>query len=297
MHQITPHTEAYSTSKTAAYGYGTYTSTTNKSMYVKNSKTGYTYFGARYLDSELSVWLSVDPLASKYPSLSPYAYVANNPIMLKDPDGRDIVPGNDKASGLIRKAIRRVFGSDRIADEIFTYKNGKITTKEKMAGMSFKKFKRKLNRSARKHKGRRGKKKYSKDQLQAAYSIYQKADSEKDIVVTAVTSYTMIQGNEYYKSTNSREKSNYKVSGSEAKKLVNEFIKIEDHSKIILSLPLEMGGGRENRDVEIVNNKTAYLRREIPNGIKVYPSGNMIIDITNTTTKNAVGVMTEVLTK
>ncbi len=41
-------------------------------------------------------WLSVDPLADKYPSLSPYAYCANNPVMLVDPDGRDIEPGSLK---------------------------------------------------------------------------------------------------------------------------------------------------------------------------------------------------------
>ncbi|MDL2262919.1 hypothetical protein LJC11_05405 [Bacteroidales bacterium OttesenSCG-928-I21] len=48
------------------------------------------YFEARYYDSDVSIWLSVDPLASKYPSLSPYVYCANNPVMLVDPDGRSI---------------------------------------------------------------------------------------------------------------------------------------------------------------------------------------------------------------
>ncbi|MDL2230809.1 hypothetical protein LJB75_00135 [Bacteroidales bacterium OttesenSCG-928-L19] len=38
---------------------------------------------------ELGSWQSVDPLASKYPSLSPYVYCANNPVILVDPDGRD----------------------------------------------------------------------------------------------------------------------------------------------------------------------------------------------------------------
>ena len=34
-------------------------------------------------------WLSVDPMADKYPSLSPYAYCAWNPVKLVDPDGED----------------------------------------------------------------------------------------------------------------------------------------------------------------------------------------------------------------
>jgi RHS repeat-associated protein len=58
---------------------------------IKDAETGYNYFGARYYDSKLSVWLSVDPLSDKYPSLSPYTYCANNPIMMVDPDGRMIL--------------------------------------------------------------------------------------------------------------------------------------------------------------------------------------------------------------
>jgi RHS repeat-associated protein len=57
---------------------------------IKDAETGYNYFGARYYDSGLSVWLSVDPLSDKYPTLSPYTYCANNPIMMVDPDGRRI---------------------------------------------------------------------------------------------------------------------------------------------------------------------------------------------------------------
>ncbi len=256
------------------------------------------YFGARYYASDLSVWLSVDPLASKYPSMSPYMYVAGNPVKLIDPDGRDIVPGNDKASSLIRKSIRRVFGNDKIADEIFVYKkNGNITTRKEMSGLSFRKFKRKLKKAARKHKGRRGKKKYTKKELKDAYSIYQKADSEKEIIITAVSSYSLIEGDKYYNSTNSNEHSNYSVKGSEAINLVNEFIKIEEHSEVLLDIPIEMGGGSTNRDIEIVNNKTAYLKNEIPKGTRVYPSGNVIIDITNSTPRKEVSIMKEVLTK
>ena len=56
----------------------------------KDSETGLSYFGSRYYSSGLSIWLSVDPMSDKYPSLSPYTYCANNPVKLVDPDGREI---------------------------------------------------------------------------------------------------------------------------------------------------------------------------------------------------------------
>ena len=74
-----------------------------------HAETGFSYFGARYYDSDiLTGWLSVDPMADKYPNLSPYAYcgwtrptgadehrliefnIANNPVRLVDPNGREI---------------------------------------------------------------------------------------------------------------------------------------------------------------------------------------------------------------
>ena len=57
----------------------------------RDAETGYSYFGARYYDSDLSgLFLSVDPMADKYPSISPYAYCAWNPLKLVDPNGQDI---------------------------------------------------------------------------------------------------------------------------------------------------------------------------------------------------------------
>ena len=56
----------------------------------KDTETGLSYFGSRYYSSDLSIWLSVDPMSDKYPSLSPYTYCANNPIKLVDPDGMKI---------------------------------------------------------------------------------------------------------------------------------------------------------------------------------------------------------------
>ena len=57
----------------------------------KDSETGYHYFGARYYNSDLSLWLSVDPMSDKYPSLSPYNYCAWNPMKLVDPNGDSIL--------------------------------------------------------------------------------------------------------------------------------------------------------------------------------------------------------------
>ncbi len=53
-------------------------------------------FGARMDDPRVGRWLSVDPLQSKYPGISPYAYVANNPIHYIDPDGRLIILSGSK---------------------------------------------------------------------------------------------------------------------------------------------------------------------------------------------------------
>ena len=56
----------------------------------KDYESGFHYYGARYYWSEvLTGWLSVDPLMDKYPSISPYAYCAWNPLVLIDPDGMD----------------------------------------------------------------------------------------------------------------------------------------------------------------------------------------------------------------
>ena len=58
----------------------------------RDAETGYGYFGARYMDHELMTsWLSVDPLADKYPNVSPYAYCVWNPVKLIDTDGRDTI--------------------------------------------------------------------------------------------------------------------------------------------------------------------------------------------------------------
>ncbi len=94
----------------------------------KDAETGYNYFGARYYMSDLSIWASVDPLSDKYPSLSPYVYCANNPIIIIDPDGRDLILTGKKENvnatvKLMNESVgRKVFKADN--------KTGNISAKK-----------------------------------------------------------------------------------------------------------------------------------------------------------------------
>jgi RHS repeat-associated protein len=53
----------------------------------RDPETGYSYFGARYYSSDISVWLSVDPLADERSWLSPYNYCQWKPVTKIDPNG------------------------------------------------------------------------------------------------------------------------------------------------------------------------------------------------------------------
>lgn len=56
-----------------------------------DEETGLYYYGARYYNPRLSLWLSTDPMELKYPNISTYAYCANNPIIAFDPNGGAVV--------------------------------------------------------------------------------------------------------------------------------------------------------------------------------------------------------------
>jgi len=55
----------------------------------RDPETGLSYFGSRYYSSDLSIWLSVDPMSAKFPHESPYVYCGDNPLVFYDPDGNE----------------------------------------------------------------------------------------------------------------------------------------------------------------------------------------------------------------
>lgn len=95
-----------------------------------DEETGLYYYGARYYDPRVSIWLSVDPLAEKYPGVNPYAYCMQNPVNLVDPDGREAESPNDDfkllKSGKLELIKKTNDNFDRVYNEDKS-KNVKIT--------------------------------------------------------------------------------------------------------------------------------------------------------------------------
>ena len=53
-----------------------------------DEETGLYYYGARYYDPRVSLWISTDPKATDAADWTPYRFGFNNPIRYTDPDGR-----------------------------------------------------------------------------------------------------------------------------------------------------------------------------------------------------------------
>ncbi|MCK9312183.1 MAG: hypothetical protein M0P26_07895 [Bacteroidales bacterium] len=76
-----------------------------KEMDRMNGLNMYDY-GARWRGGEVPSWPTSDPLAEKYPWISPYAYCVNNPLRFVDPDGMDWGEVDDTKDDQTTKEIR-----------------------------------------------------------------------------------------------------------------------------------------------------------------------------------------------
>lgn len=86
-------------------------------------------FGARLYDPRVGRWLSLDPLAAKYPYLSPYTYTADNPILFVDVNGEDFFIRNVFARYKFKSAMKVMFSKEVCKDvaEAFQFKHGKLS--------------------------------------------------------------------------------------------------------------------------------------------------------------------------
>ena len=89
----------------------------------RDVETGYDYFGARYYDSRIGRWMSVDPMTQLHPEYSPYSYVYNNPMILVDPYGLDSIYFADQANRPVDNGTQ---GTSYTAT-IYVLQNGNIS--------------------------------------------------------------------------------------------------------------------------------------------------------------------------
>ena len=94
-----------------------------------DAETGNYYYGARYYNPKWSIWLSVDPMAEKYPSWSPYSYTLNNPIRYIDPTGM-VVESPDTDYGLTKDGkIKQIGPTNNDPDRLYVLdENGNKNT-------------------------------------------------------------------------------------------------------------------------------------------------------------------------
>ena len=81
-----PYGDLFSTAGTASSNDNRYRFT-GKEL---GDETGLYDFSARFLHTSLGRFTTIDPLAEKYPNISPYAYCNGNPVRYIDPNGMDI---------------------------------------------------------------------------------------------------------------------------------------------------------------------------------------------------------------
>jgi RHS repeat-associated protein len=87
-------------------------------------------YGARQHDPILARWDRMDPLCEKYYSTSPYVYCMNNPVLLVDPNGREIFLNGSKDDQQLFLSLLQKLTNDVLA----LNKNGSVYIKKHQNG-------------------------------------------------------------------------------------------------------------------------------------------------------------------
>lgn len=96
-------------------------------QHERDQETQLDYRGARFYDGEVGRFLSLDPLATEYPSISDYVYVAGNPIMFIDPDGKKITFTSESDAKRVIADVNAIFKAKFDIDyDVLTYKKETI---------------------------------------------------------------------------------------------------------------------------------------------------------------------------
>ena len=66
----------------------------------------------RIKDPHLGTWMAPDPMAEKYPGLSPFVYCAGDPVNVVDPDGNRIVGNTRSDATRVVSDLREIFRDD-----------------------------------------------------------------------------------------------------------------------------------------------------------------------------------------
>ena len=99
-----------------------------------DEETGLYYYGARYMDPKISMWLGVDPLMEKYPNVTGYCYTMDNLIKFIDPNGKETYVIKNKTGTYT--VVGGILNNNRGIYIASKDKSGKYTIKGEMIGIS-----------------------------------------------------------------------------------------------------------------------------------------------------------------